>query len=427
MAQDPLCLLCVEPYFPGRLGRGGRLAGPPTGLSRPFLLPSGRRPGALARVGGKGLELVTFNVGGVAKEPAVHWSRGLERGLCYAYGAWEVYDARRPRPIDVILGRSAGLGSNLFASVAYPGVPRVNFFDYYYLAHQNDLAGEAGPDMPVEYFHWRRAANAMDLLDLENDVGRLGADRVAAATLSARVSRRFHGPVRRRRLRGGSRRVAPSGPHARRPGRSRPGTKIVTLRVQRPRLAPRLRSLRGARQSPARSEADVICVVVGGGPVGADARRPLPRPGLRPASAWRTTRPPTRRGSGTSASCAPTRRGRAAERERPARLPEPDRTRWPDRWSRRWRPAASSWPGTPSRCASSSITSRPGCSSRRRPRRGRRRLALEALDDPAAHRPIGEAAAPEGPRAVLPGRLPAAARRRCSTVSPPSTDDRHRR
>ncbi len=69
----------------------------------------------------------------------------------------------------MILGRSAGLGSNLFASVSYPGIPRVNYFDYFYRAHKYDLAGEAGVEMPAEYFLWRRAANAMDLLDLEND------------------------------------------------------------------------------------------------------------------------------------------------------------------------------------------------------------------------------------------------------------------
>jgi glycosyltransferase involved in cell wall biosynthesis len=41
-------------------------------------------------------------------------------------------------------------------------------FDYYLAPHANDLAEEPGADMPVEYFHWRRAAHAMDLLDLEN-------------------------------------------------------------------------------------------------------------------------------------------------------------------------------------------------------------------------------------------------------------------
>src|SRR5205823_4887244 len=64
--------------------------------------------------------------------------------------------------------RSAGLGSTLFVPASLPGVPVVNHFDYFYHAHAHDLAGEAGLDTPAGYFHWRRSANAMDLLDLEN-------------------------------------------------------------------------------------------------------------------------------------------------------------------------------------------------------------------------------------------------------------------
>lgn len=169
MAQDPLCLLCVEPYFPGRLGAVADWLVRRRGYRVHFFCHQPDPKELWPETVGRGLDLVSFNVGGVAKEPSVHWSKGLERGLCYAYGAWEVYDVRRPRPIDVILGRSIGLGSNLFSSVAYPGVPRVNLFDYYHLSHQYDLAGEAPPEMPAEYFLWRRASNAMDLLDLEND------------------------------------------------------------------------------------------------------------------------------------------------------------------------------------------------------------------------------------------------------------------
>jgi glycosyltransferase involved in cell wall biosynthesis len=54
--------------------------------------------------------------------------------------------------------------------VTLPQAPVVNLFDNYLLPHANDLAGEAGTDTPPEYFHWRRTAHAMDLLDLENGV-----------------------------------------------------------------------------------------------------------------------------------------------------------------------------------------------------------------------------------------------------------------
>ena len=170
MSQDPLHLLCIEPRFPGRLGAVADWLVRTRGYRCQFYFNSADPAECWPQSVGKGLELVQFNVGGVAREPSVHWTRQLERGLCYAYGCWEVLDARRPRPVDVVLGRSAGLGSTLFVPVYLPGVPIVNLFDYFYQPHANDLAGDAGPDTPPEYFHWRRSASAMELLDLENGV-----------------------------------------------------------------------------------------------------------------------------------------------------------------------------------------------------------------------------------------------------------------
>jgi glycosyltransferase involved in cell wall biosynthesis len=170
MSQDPLHVLCIEPRFPGRLGGVADWLVRRRGYRCWFYCNSADSQDRWPASAGRGLEIVQFSVGGVAREPSVHWTRQLERGLCYAYGCWEVLDARRPRPVDLVLGRSAGLGSTLFAPVYLPGVPIVNLFDYYYHAHANDLADAARPETPVEYFHWRQSANAMDLLDLENGV-----------------------------------------------------------------------------------------------------------------------------------------------------------------------------------------------------------------------------------------------------------------
>lgn len=115
---------------------------------------------------GKGLDLQVFGVGGVARESAVTWSRALGPSLCYAYGCWEILEQKRPRPIDLIVGRSTGLGSTLFAGVL-AGRSVVNFLDYFYHAHRHDLAEEAGPDTAPAYFHWRRSMAAIELLDLE--------------------------------------------------------------------------------------------------------------------------------------------------------------------------------------------------------------------------------------------------------------------
>jgi len=167
MAQDPLHVLWVEPHFPGRLGAVADWLVRHRGYRCWFYCHT-----ALAREHwpasvGRGLELQVFGVGGAAREQAVAWSRTLERSLCYSYGCWEVLEARRPRPIDLIVGRSAGLGSTLFAPVYAPAPPRVNLFDYYFHPRQNDLAAEIAADTATAYVHWRRSANAIELLDLE--------------------------------------------------------------------------------------------------------------------------------------------------------------------------------------------------------------------------------------------------------------------
>jgi glycosyltransferase involved in cell wall biosynthesis len=170
MPQDPLHLLCIEPRFPGRLGPVADWLVTHRGYRCQFYFhaadPQTHWPSSV----GSGLDLVQFNVGGVAREGAAHWTRHLERGLCYAYGCWEVMHTRRPAPIDIVLGRSQGLGSTLFVPVYAPRVPIVNLFDYYMHPHANDLANDDDASMPAEYFQWRRSANAMELLDLENRV-----------------------------------------------------------------------------------------------------------------------------------------------------------------------------------------------------------------------------------------------------------------
>lgn len=168
--QDPLHVLMVEPRFPGRLSavadwlvqrRGYRVT-----LFCHQVSPQelSEWPATL----GRGLDVVQYNVGGVAREASVPWTRGLERGLCHAYGAWEVFDARRVRPVDLVVGRSFGLGSTLFAPVSYPRLPIVNLFDYHLAPRSGDLWDDDGNSLPIEYRQWRRAANTMDLLDLEN-------------------------------------------------------------------------------------------------------------------------------------------------------------------------------------------------------------------------------------------------------------------
>jgi glycosyltransferase involved in cell wall biosynthesis len=167
MAQDPLHVLWVEPSFPGRLGAVADWLVRRRGYRAWFYCHTVEPRESWPASVGQGLEVQVFGVGGVARESAVTWTRALERSLCYAYGCWEVLEQKRPRPIDVIVGRSAGLGSALFAPVYHPAAPVVQFLDYFYHAREHDLAVEAGPDTPAAYFHWRRSMAAIELLDLE--------------------------------------------------------------------------------------------------------------------------------------------------------------------------------------------------------------------------------------------------------------------
>lgn len=271
MAQDPLHLLCIEPTFPGRLGAVADWLVRRRGYRCKFFCRTVSPDPFWPEAVGKGLDVVSFNVGGVATEPSVAWTRVLERGLCYAYGCWEVLEMRRPRPIDLVLGRSAGLGSTLFVPVYLPGVPIVNFFDYYFHAHAHDLTAD-DPAMPVEYYHWRRAANAMTLVELENGV--------TPWTTTAWQRDLFPPEYRSDFL------VLSDGIDTRRFAVRRHGPRIVAGRTLSPEarvvtfIARTLERLRGfdrflklARRLLA-ADSSVICIVVGGSPVqrGLDVR-----------------------------------------------------------------------------------------------------------------------------------------------------------
>ncbi|MFO0888860.1 MAG: glycosyltransferase [Isosphaeraceae bacterium] len=167
MIQDPLHVLWVEPHFPGRLGAVADWLVRRRGHRCWFYCHTADPPELWPRSVGNGLELQQFGVGGVAREPAAPWSRTLERSLCYAYGCWEVLEGRRPRPLDLVVGRSQDLGSTLFAPVYAPAPPRVSLFDYYVHPRQNDLAEDDAAQAPPAYAYWRRSASVADLLDLE--------------------------------------------------------------------------------------------------------------------------------------------------------------------------------------------------------------------------------------------------------------------
>jgi glycosyltransferase involved in cell wall biosynthesis len=266
MAQDPLHVLWIEPSFPGRLGGVADWLVRRRGYRSWFYCHNVDAPEYWPASVGKGLDVQTFGVGGIARDSAVTWSRALERSLCYAYGCWEVLQERRPRPIDLIVGRSADLGSALFAPVYYPAAPVVNYLEYYYQPHRYDLADEAGSLAPAAYYHWRRSIVAIDLLDLEQvSLGwvptRWQRDlypaeyRDSFLVLHEGVDTRRFQPPGRRMTGGGPRSIA---------GRAVPeGMRVVTF------VAGSLERLRGfdrfltVATTLIGERSDVLCVVLG--------------------------------------------------------------------------------------------------------------------------------------------------------------------
>jgi glycosyltransferase involved in cell wall biosynthesis len=252
-------LLCIEPSFPGRLGAVADWLVRRRGYQCQFLFNRAEPRESWPESAGRGIDLVPFNVGGVAREPAVAWNRCLERGLCYAYGAWETFG--KVGPVDVVLGRSAGLGSTLFVPVGLPRVPFVNLFEYFPQAHAHDLVEDVSP-APAEYFHWRQTAATMDLLDLENGLTAWAPSAWQRDLFPAEYRDDFlvlYDGVD----------AAQRGPRPRTlAGRTVPeGTRVVSF------VARSLDRLRGFDRFVAlanvllRARPDVVCVAAGGGPV----------------------------------------------------------------------------------------------------------------------------------------------------------------
>lgn len=115
----------------------------------------------------EGIEKVRYRVAGGATERTHYFSRTFENAIWRAAG---VYEALKPRAADLrpdlVVGHS-GFGSTLFLPELWPETPVVDYFEYYYRAHDSDM--DFRPDWPPsgEDVLRARARNAMILLDLE--------------------------------------------------------------------------------------------------------------------------------------------------------------------------------------------------------------------------------------------------------------------
>lgn len=114
-----------------------------------------------------GIQKIIYTPGGGATERTHYCARTFENGIWHAAA---VYQALKPHAAalhpNLIVGHS-GFGSTAFLPELFPNTPIINYFEYYYHAHNSDL--DFRPEwQPHEYDYLRaRARNAMILLDLQ--------------------------------------------------------------------------------------------------------------------------------------------------------------------------------------------------------------------------------------------------------------------
>src|SRR3954462_362726 len=129
-----------------------------------------------------GVECIGYEPAGAARKSAHHCARAFENRIWHCDA---VYHALKQRPDiqpDLIVGHS-GFGTTLLLPELYPGVPIINYFEYYFRPRdpntdwgfRKDLK-ELGWEIPEQTYLRNRARNAMILLDLQ------GCDQAYAPT-----------------------------------------------------------------------------------------------------------------------------------------------------------------------------------------------------------------------------------------------------
>jgi glycosyltransferase involved in cell wall biosynthesis len=118
-----------------------------------------------------GINKIQYKTTGGATIQNNFCSRTFENTVWHCEGVYRAMKAHPEIKPDLIVGHS-GFGSTLFLRELYPTVPIVNFFEYYYRAHDPDSDMDYRKDLnwplgEMKYLR-SRCRNAMILLDLQN-------------------------------------------------------------------------------------------------------------------------------------------------------------------------------------------------------------------------------------------------------------------
>ncbi len=133
-----------------------------------------------------GVECIGYEPAGAARKSAHPCARGFENRIWHCDAVYHVLKRRPDIRPDLIVGHS-GFGTTLLLPELYPGVPIINYFEYYFRPRdpetdwgfRKDLKA-LGWSIPESTYLRNRARNAMILLDLQ------GCDAAYAPTLFQR-------------------------------------------------------------------------------------------------------------------------------------------------------------------------------------------------------------------------------------------------
>jgi glycosyltransferase involved in cell wall biosynthesis len=153
-------VLFVHQNFPAQFGHIARHLNRTLGWPCTFV---SRTPAGVV----DGIRKIAYDTRGGARETTHHCSRTFENAIWHAHGVYEACRAHPELRPDLVVGHS-GFGSTLFLPELYPETPIVNYFEFYYHAHDSDM--DFRPEFPPAELDFlrARARNAMLLLDLEN-------------------------------------------------------------------------------------------------------------------------------------------------------------------------------------------------------------------------------------------------------------------
>ncbi|HVC95131.1 MAG TPA: glycosyltransferase [Pirellulales bacterium] len=137
-----------------------------------------------------GVECIQYKLQGGATDDTHYCSRTFENAVWHAHAVFEALHARPDIKPDLVVGHS-GFGSTIYLRELYDA-PIVNYFEYFYRAHQSDM--DFRPDFPSPQIDLLRTytRNAMLLADLENCTAGYGPTRWQRDRLPAM----FHDKVR---------------------------------------------------------------------------------------------------------------------------------------------------------------------------------------------------------------------------------------